>query len=60
MDFCKFFADIEKDPYAPVNITVGEYLLAAEHTKTCAACYAICERVVREDDEDRGISVSLN
>ncbi len=61
MDYCKFFQDIEKDPKAPIDITVGEFYSAAEHTNTCKDCLAICERVAALDDgHDRGISVSLN
>jgi predicted anti-sigma-YlaC factor YlaD len=61
MDFCKFFQAIEKDPLAPVDITVGEFLQAAEHVDECATCRDVHTRVLRRgDDEGRGIPVSLN
>ena len=61
MDFCKLFADIEKDPRAPVKLTVGEYMDAAEHARQCKTCYERVERVALQDDGGAdGIAVSMN
>ncbi len=60
MDFCKFFSDIEKDPTAPVNITVRQNIEAGDHVRTCPTCYAICERVAGSTDNSNGISIGLN
>lgn len=59
-DFCKLFAAIAADPHAPVHITVGQYLAAAYHTRECANCAEIVERVADECPEKPGIDVSLN
>ncbi len=63
MDFCKFFADIEKNPRAPIDITVGEYIQAADHVHECKACFDACTRVAEANPDtgsDPGIPVSLN
>ncbi len=61
MDFCKFFQDIEKDPRAPIDITVGEFYAASDHAKECAGCHSICERVAAMDDgHEPGLTIGLN
>ena len=52
MDYCEFFKKIEANPYALVkDLTVREYLAAAEHVVQCPSCEEIVNKVVDEDDK---------
>ena len=47
IDWCKFFADIERDPKAITpRITVRQLLEAREHVSVCGACGDLVGRVL--------------
>lgn len=46
MDWCKFFADIEANPYGITpRITVRQLYEAQEHVRNCDSCNLRVERV---------------
>lgn len=52
MDWCKFFADIQRNPDAITPpITVRQLQEAREHVRECTTCWAITEKVVKENEE---------
>ncbi len=61
-DFCKFFRDIEADPFAKIKgLTVRDLWKAKEHIMGCDTCYNISERVLaRAPKEDVGPSFGVN
>jgi hypothetical protein len=47
IDFCKYFADIERDPRAhPPRLTIRQFYAAREHVQNCDNCYNRTERVL--------------
>ncbi len=62
-DFCKIFAEIEKDPEALVtDWTVRDYYLAKAHILECQACSDSCDRVIEKEKNNpkRNIGFNLN
>ncbi len=61
LDYCQLFKDIEADPLAVVQLTIGQYYGAAEHVKTCQDCRDRAERVVESaPPTEPGIDISQN
>lgn len=59
IDFCKFFSDIEKNPYAKVPpITIGQFIKAREHAYSCATCMDRINRVAAQADLKDDINLS--
>jgi hypothetical protein len=61
-NYCKYFADLEADPYAiPPQMTVREFLGAKEHVKVCDVCSNRVDRVLATaPQEEFGSDASLN
>ncbi len=60
MDWCKFFSDIEKDPFAKVpSLTVRQFFEGKEHARACKDCYDRIERTVASNP-DKPILPSFN
>lgn len=54
MDWCKFFADIEKDPTAKVpDITVRQLFQAKEHVQGCDSCFNRTERTLAKQPKQQ-------
>lgn len=48
-DWCRFYAEIETDPRKIISdLTIGDYLQAAQHLNDCPKCEASSERVLRD------------
>lgn len=45
-DMCKFFADIEADPLAPVKCTLREEIQLQNHALRCKKCADIVDRIL--------------
>lgn len=61
MDFCKFFADIERDPKAIIpKLTVREFIKAKEHGQTCDVCSLRIERTLAKAPKEYHPNISLN
>lgn len=60
-NFCRYFANIEKDPKAVTpQMTVGEFLQARIHVGECKACAECVDRVLDVAPQGEGPNVSLN
>lgn len=54
-DWCKYFADIEADPYATTpQLTVRQFLQAREHIYGCDNCNNRVERVLAREPKQSG------
>lgn len=46
-DWCKFFKNIEKDPYKTVKgLTVRDFFEAKKHSQSCKSCFDSIDRVL--------------
>lgn len=53
LNFCKFFADIEADPYAIVpQLTVKQFWDARNHIRLCDICAERVDRVLEDNPKD--------
>ena len=62
-DYCAFFAAIEVDPHAKVQITVGQQLGAEVHVRKCSDCMDRVKRVAAahpDCGDSDGIFMSKN
>lgn len=45
-EWCKWFANIEANPKAPVQMTIREHILAGLHLDQCPTCEERRQRVI--------------
>lgn len=60
-EWCKFFADIEKDPSAIVtNFRIRDYLEARAHMDDCMTCQESAERVLARTSQNPPNRIGFN
>lgn len=60
-EWCKFFADIEKNPHAIVtDFKIRDYLEARAHMDGCTTCQESAERVLARAPQDPPNRIGFN
>lgn len=61
MNYCKFVANIEKDPTAIINdLTIRDYLGLRNHVASCTKCQESMDRVLANEPPDHIPPINLN